>query len=143
MPYLNKRNSDALKIATGGPFVLALLVVATGIVMLPASPFWLSAEATTDEEVKEESTSSVRTIVPDSTDLDKTADNTIISNTTDSDNIIGEIPNSTDFDNLSNIILNATDGVSSSSSIPSIAQSGEEGQEVLDTNNLEDLAEYG
>jgi len=141
MPYLNKRNSAALKIATGGPFVLALLVVATGIVMVPASPFWLSAEATTDE-VNEESTSSVRTIVPNSTDLSKTADNTIISNTTDSDNVIGEIPSSTDFDNLSNIILNATDGVSSSS-IPSIAQSGEEGQEVLDTNNLEDLAEYG
>jgi hypothetical protein len=150
MPYLNKRDNFALKTATILS-TLALFAGVTSIVTLSAPPFWLSAEAATgDEEVEEsnEQSASIGTVIPSSTDFDNIPD--IISNITDIENITGSVPSSTDFDNIPDIILNSTDDISSRiptvTDLPGQEQAGvdneQDEEEVLETDNLEDLAKY-
>ncbi len=150
MPFLNKRDNSALKTATMmSALALALFAVVTTILMLSASPFWLSAEAATDEEENaNEQSASLGTVLPDSTDFDNIPE--IISNITDIDNVTDSIPDSTDFDNILDIISNATDDVStripSVTDLPGQEQAGvdneQDDEEVLETDNLEYLAKY-
>ena len=136
MHYLNKKDNPALKTATILS-ILALLTVASSTVMLSASPFWLSAEAATEEEKANDESASVGTEIPDATAFG---------------NIPGILSNVTAFGNIPHITLNATDDTSSS--IPSVTEFGrgeqagvenehdDEEEEVLETDNLEDLAKY-
>ncbi|MFL6412042.1 MAG: hypothetical protein ACJ71K_12490 [Nitrososphaeraceae archaeon] len=136
MHYLNKRDNPALKTATILS-ILALLAVASSTAMLSASPFWLSAEAATEKGKVNDESGSVGTEIPDATAFGNIPD--IISNVTA-------------FGNIPGITLNATDDISTS--IPSVTEFGrgeqagieneqdDDEEEVLETDNLEDLAKY-
>ncbi len=138
MRYLNKKDHSPLKTATILS-TLALFAVVTSIVMLSAPPFWLSAEAATDEEEANEQSASVGTVIPGSTDSDTIP--ITISNITDLDNITDSIPGSTDSDTISDVILNATVPDSSGQEHADV-ENEQDDEDVLETDNLEDLAKY-